>query len=236
MIKLILLFCLLSIASYAQKSIYPLPYQFDDTYFITLVGQNNPMKPSSFEVVLSSTDEDKLILTQNYLLPLNCPQIDSVEHLLNYEKYASKECTGIFTKYNTNLIQKIHNQDYDIYIFENDIQTDQHAFIIEKTNIIAMLMYIGHNNQYKDFHKLLYTVQKNTTVHKIDFFLEKAKQHLDNGNLVSANKNLVSALMLEQNNLKLKKLYLKYFEYQKRHNDLNKLMVMSIIQKQNDKK
>ena len=71
MIKLILLFCLLSIASYAQKSIYPLPYQFDDTYFITLVGQNNPMKPSSFEVVLSSTDEDKLILTQNYLLPLN---------------------------------------------------------------------------------------------------------------------------------------------------------------------
>jgi hypothetical protein len=152
---------LLSSYLFAEQSIYPLPFTFDEKSLFPI-----DMTISKYEtenvykgILLRNSEDNYLTISDSFFAfpPSVCKPIQSIEDLKYYQarKQQINMCQNLFNKLKTKP-KKLNINDFQTFIyFENSHST---AFIFYKNNFSAL---ISSDMKSSEFMRILESIQRN---------------------------------------------------------------------------
>lgn len=203
--KKIVYILLLSSFLFAEQSIYPLPFVFDEkNLFATDMTISKYETENAYKSIFLRNSEDNYFTISDTFFafpPSICKPIQSIEDLQYYQVGTQQinMCQNLFNKLKTKP-KKLNINDFEVFIyFENSHST---AFIFYKNHFTAL---VSSNMKSSEFMRILWSIQRNKHYNNYDinYYIDKTKYYINKGKINIATRYLFSAFLIDSSNDRL---------------------------------
>lgn len=199
--KKIFYILLFSVYLFAEQSIYPFSFTFNErglfTNEIMLIKYDG--KTVSKGIILMDSEDNYVIISDTFFsLPsFVCRPIQSIDDLSYYQSNAKQinMCQNLFNMIGIKSKElKINN--FTIFIYSNN--SESNIFIFDNNDLAAK---ISTNMKLNEFMSIIHSIQKNPNYkNDIDYYINKARYFRNKGKINIAMRYLFSAFFIDETN------------------------------------